>query len=227
MKNDMINVKIFCDLDGTLLDVSDRNYSVYLELITKYNGKPLERDIYWDLKRKKTRWPELLPMSGVAVDQLQSFLDDFIQKIESLEYLKLDTLFPSSLQTLDKLSEKYDCALVSLRRNEANLLKELEWLGIRGYFSKVLSGHSESDGYDKKIQLITSAIEYNNKGVVIGDTEADIVTGKELGFTTIAITSGVRDRHFLSALRPDYLLGSIGDVPSILLTDYITQERSD
>lgn len=204
-------LKVFFDLDGTLLDVSERNYRVYSELVAEFGGTPMPKDVYWDLKRKKTKWPVLLPKSQLSPNLEDAFLESFIPRIEAIEYLRLDVLFPDSLSVVAALAARYSCDLVSLRRNAANLEEELAWLNLRPHFTKVLSGHSESDGYDKKIELIRNELG-GGKGVIIGDTEADIVTGKELGLTTIAVTSGIRDEHFLRALEPDYIVKHISEV---------------
>lgn len=203
--------KVFLDLDGTLLDVSERNYTVYREVTLALGGHPMDKTTYWELKRKKTKWPVLLPESGLDSAVEQEFLSRFISLIESPDYLKLDRIHPKALAVVAALADGAACYLVSLRRNETNLLKELEWLDLRPHFTKVLSGHSESDGYDKKIELIKNELG-EDQGVIIGDTEADIVTGKELGLTTIAVTSGIRGEQFLRALEPDYLVEHIGQV---------------
>lgn len=211
--------KIFMDLDGTLLDVSERNHTVYAELVREFGGTPLNKTVYWELKRQKAKWPELLPKSGLSPDTQTAFLDRFIAIIETPPYLRLDKLFDDAVPTLDALSRRFPCTLVSLRRNEATLLQELAWLGVRKHFHKVLTGHSESDGYDKKIELIKSELG-NDKGVIIGDTEADIVTGKELGLVTIAVTSGIRGEQFLRALEPDYIIVHIGEALKLPIFKY-------
>lgn len=202
---------ILVDLDGTLLDVSERHYRVYSEITKEFGGVPMPKDEYWDLKRKKTKWPVLLPKSGLSAAIEPDFLQTFIPRIEALDYLKLDSFFPDALPTLGSLASKYTCNLVSLRRNADNLEQELEWLDIRKYFAKVMSGHSDSDGYDRKIALIRPEVE-NKRAVIIGDTEADIVTGKELGLITIAVTSGIRDEQFLRALEPDHMVNHVGEI---------------
>lgn len=209
------NLNIFFDLDGTLIDVSLRNYKVYSEVTRKFGGKPLERSIYWNLKRKKTKWPELLPMSKLPINIEEDYLSQFISKIEAPEYLKLDTLFPDTISVLRSLSAQYECYLVSLRRNEQNLLRELDDLGVRKYFVQILSGHSETDGYDKKIEIIGEVLK-GALGVIIGDTEADVIAGKTLGIKTIALSSGIREEKFLAALKPDYLVAEIKNVAELL-----------
>ena len=199
---------IFCDLDGTLLDVSPRHYKVYCETVEQFGGKALDKNAYWDLKRAKAKWPMLLEKSRLADTPVNDFLKPFIEKIEDPDYLKADKLFPGSLEALELLHISGDVVLVSLRRNRHALLQQLGWLGIDNYFKTILTGHSESDGYDEKIKLISMVLG-DRKGVIIGDTEADVITGKTLGLTTVAVTSGIRNQEFLQALRPDYIFSSI------------------
>jgi phosphoglycolate phosphatase len=208
-------MKIFCDLDGTLIDIAPRHYRVYLETVGIFGGAALPQEQYWDLKRKKTKWPELLRLSRLEPSMEAQFLESFIQKIESIEYLKADQLFPGALETIERLSQQHQCYLVSLRRKYENLLAQLDWLKLSPHFTKVLSGHSESDGYDKKVELIQGELK-GSRGAIIGDTEADIVTGKELGLMTLALTSGIRDEQFLVRLEPDYLLKGITEVADLI-----------
>ncbi len=208
-------MKLFCDLDGTLLDVSVRHYKIYVEVTTDFGGKPLDKKAYWDLKRSKAKWPEILPASGLKAEVVDKYLDKFRDKIESPEYLKLDQPFPGVIEVIEELAGMYQCYLVSLRRNANSLRAELEWLGLAPYFTQVLMGHSESDGVDVKVPLIRSVLG-TDIGVIIGDTEADILTGKKLGLTTIAVASGLRTRELLVELQPDHIIDTIADVPAIL-----------
>lgn len=207
--------KLFCDLDGTLIDVSERNYQVYAEVTKDFGGTPLDKGTYWDLKRRKAKWPTLLPMSRLPADIEADYLGEFINKIESLDYLELDTLMPGVIEAVEEMLVDREVYLVSLRRNHRNLVAQLGNLGLEAYFTKILSGHSETDGFDRKIELINEELE-GKKGAIIGDTEADIVTGKRLGMISIALLSGIRDEQFLRDLEPDHLLSDIRDAPQVL-----------
>lgn len=205
-------MKIFFDLDGTLIDVAPRHYQVYEEVTLRFSGSPLPAKAYWELKRKKAKWPELLRKSSLSETLESEFLGVFITKIEAMEYLEEDTLFPEALNRINELiSMGHALYLVSLRRNATNLDKELDNLGVKKFFASILSGHSETDGYDKKIELIKDVLD-EEKGVIIGDTEADIVTGKHIGLVTVAVTSGIRDEIYLSSLSPDYMIENIRDL---------------
>lgn len=208
-------MKIFCDLDGTLIDVSARHYKVYMDTITELGGAPIPKDVYWDLKRRKTKWPVLLEMSGVSPDNEKDFLDRFIVKIEDPEYLRIDTVLPGVVKALDAFHTLGDCYLVTLRRNRQNVLWELNYLGLTSHFTEILTGHSETDGYDVKIELMRKKLG-SSEGVMIGDTEADVISGKELGMQTFAVTSGIRDKEFLLELAPDHIVAGVTEVGTLL-----------
>jgi phosphoglycolate phosphatase len=206
---------IFFDLDGTLIDVSIRHYQVYSELVEKYAGRPLPNDRYWSEKRLKTKWPTLLSQSLIAEDRASQFMQDFIGLIEQPDKLKIDPLFPGSLATLKLLSRQYRLCLVSLRRNKGALLDQVSDLGLEEFFDKVLTGHSETTDEDVKSELIKS-LAVSGRDVIVGDTEADVLTGKLLGLKTVALTSGIRDEGLLRALKPDLVLQNIDEVPGVL-----------
>jgi len=144
-------MKIFCDLDGTLIDVSTRHYRVYEEVVRELSGNPIDKNKYWILKRNKTKWAEILTLSKLSPDIESEFLGRFIQKIEDPKYLILDSLFPDVINTLEIFSKLGECYLVSLRRNRDNLLQEVKDLGLDRHFTEILTGHSENNGYDVKI----------------------------------------------------------------------------
>lgn len=208
-------MKAYFDLDGTLIDISKRHYLVYKDAVIHFGGKPLNKNKYWQLKRNKASWSELLLCSNLEKNNKEVFLQHFIKNIEKKSFLKKDTLFPNSLEVLNQVSRISDCYLVSLRRNKKNLFEQLDWLGIKDIFKDIRTGHSENQGDDIKTKLI----KYDNsvKGIIIGDTEADIITGKNLGLYSIGVLSGIRDEDFLKNLNPDLIIKSIKDFPYELL----------
>lgn len=215
----MTKKNVFIDLDGTLIDIAPRHYRVYEACVCSYGGKALPLDKYWQFKRNDTSWSDILLLSGVDVSLEGDFLKLFISKIESPEELSQDRLFADSLGTLEKLRDRHNLYLLSLRRNDLALNQEIDELGIRRFFKQILSGHSEtkSGTLTKKAEIIRSIGVDPQSVVVIGDTEADIVAAQDIGATSIALRSGIRSDKFLAATNPDYLVDGIGDVVKILI----------
>jgi phosphoglycolate phosphatase-like HAD superfamily hydrolase len=155
-------------------------------------------------------------LSKLSTALERQYLGHFIGKIESPDYLRHDKLFPGAIDLLELIKHRgYDCHLVSLRRQARTLEAQVQFLGLSPYFTDVLSGHSESDGGEVKAALIRNKLEHDS-GIVIGDTEADILAGKQLVMTTIALWSGLRDEPLLRGYEPDYLFEDIPKLVAVL-----------
>ena len=131
-----------------------------------------------------------------------------------------DELFKDSLRTLEQLRANGNkLYLLSLRRNANALDWQIEHLGIRHLFEKILSGHSDTKEGTllKKADIVRQIVDNPSEVVIIGDTEADVAAAQQLDATSIALLSGIRNEEFLSAMCPNYLVDGIGDVNNIKL----------
>lgn len=203
-------MQIFFDLDGTIVDISNRHYFVYKTVVTQFCGSVLEKSKYWELKRSGEEWSQILLFSNVSKHDEAAFLAEFTMHIEAPELLATDTLFPGSVAVLQELRECHELILVSLRRNSSNLNVQLDNLGISNYFSHILSGHSDTKKgvLSKKAAVINASLQVVG-GVVIGDTEADVAAARQLGVPSIGITTGIRSRKYLELLNPDYVVDNL------------------
>ncbi len=68
-----------------------------------------------------------------------------------------------------------------------------------------------------KYRLINDFLNGTDIGssYLIGDTETDILAGKELGYVTIAVQNGIRDRNSLEKVNPDYMIDSLANISRI------------
>ena len=208
--------KIFFDLDGTVLDVSARHYRIYKRVTLAFGGAPLSKQAYWQSKQQKLPWPEMLTKSGVAFGKLDDFMAMFITEIEKPEELAQDSLIEGAAETLQRLhSEGYVMYLISLRRGHEKFLQQLKDLGIARYFAGTLSGHTDASAPELKASLIAPNLG-EGKGVMVGDTEADVLVAKKIGLVSVAVTSGIRSEAILRELGPDYVLDDITSLPDVL-----------
>jgi phosphoglycolate phosphatase-like HAD superfamily hydrolase len=53
--------------------------------------------------------------------------------------------------------------------------------------------------------------------IIVGDSEDDIITGKNAGAKTIAVLWGYRNRKQLENANPDYMVESVRELRNILL----------
>jgi phosphoglycolate phosphatase-like HAD superfamily hydrolase len=202
--------KIIFDLDGTILNVYDRDYYVYADIIREFERKVLPRLEYDWYRKIQVPIAEILIASD-AHDIITEFLEERSKRIENSSYLCLDTLIVGAKEILEAVYGQYELHLVTARFDKNATNDQLWSLGIRELFHDVVltSGQSKRPIFES----------LNNVVCVVGDTENDIVPAKALGIKAIAVMSGIRSRKNLQALYPDFLLNDIRELMSVLLID--------
>ena len=63
---------------------------------------------------------------------------------------------------------------------------------------------------------VINKLRRDNKSAIIGDTEMDILVGKNLEILSIAVLSGIRNKEKLDAYKPDYIIEDISYLSKIL-----------
>jgi phosphoglycolate phosphatase len=198
-------MKIFLDLDGTILDIKYRYYKIYSDLLLQSGFKCLDIETYWELKRSKT--PEEMIAAKTATDKFaEHYAKNRIHLIETVEYLVLDRVFDDVHEILEDWSVKHDLYLVTLRKNRAHLNLQLQLLDLHKYFRAI---YNDELGSNRKDKLIKHKVFNSCNCVIIGDTESDIEAGKQLGIKTIALTRGIRKRYLLEDLCPDIIISDL------------------
>jgi len=197
------------DLDGTLLDIREKFYALYVDCLRELGGQPISMTRYWELKQKKTRELDILKISGNET-LFATYYQNRIKRIEAIEYLSRDSIWPGLTDELELLHDSHQMAIVTLRTNAANLAWQIDRLGLGRYFPHILSsgeGSSDSNRFEIKVDLVQSAFGLNDfNGWFFGDTEVDVLAGKALGMQTGAVTFGLRDLDFFKPLAPDKIL---------------------
>ena len=176
----------------------------------------MARADYWHLKRQHTGWPEILARSGVDETQVASFEANFAELIELPESLGFDVLFPETIPVLTRLAATYRCTLVSLRSSATALRAQLAVFALTPFFDAIEIAAPGTDPAFQKARLIRKTVPADDPAVVIGDTEADVAAANALGYLSIAVCSGIRDRNMLERDHPGYLVDDIGSVEDAL-----------
>ena len=209
---------IFFDLDGPLLDVSEKYYQVYLNILFENGFECISKTKYWENKRNKVKENITLSESN-AFDFYEKYKKIRFERIETLEYLKYDLLQKNVKDVLEQVKKKRELHLVTLRHDRNNLLVELETMGLKNYFQSILSsGEDIEPKWMIKYKLIKENFSdsFSKEDFFIGDTETDIQAGKNLGMTTITVLSGIRSKEHLKKQNPDYIINGVWELGSII-----------
>jgi phosphoglycolate phosphatase-like HAD superfamily hydrolase len=205
------------DLDGTLLDVSLRHHIVYSAVCASFAADALDRATYWRLKRLRAGWPQILAASGLAPDRFDAFEAQFNAQIELPESLGYDVVFPAAIPLLTKVAAHHVCVLVAMRASAPTLRAELGVLSLRPFFEATETAAGAGDpAFKVRAGLIRKMVPDGTPAIVIGDTEADVMAASALGYPSIAVCSGFREREILEQQEPTYLVDDLGGVEGAL-----------
>ena len=209
------------DLDGTLLDVSARQHHVYSTATTSLGGHPLEFPAYWELKRQRTALTEILAQSGLTDAAVAPFKEQFAELIEVPDSLGFDVMFPETIPVLTRLAATYRCSLVTLRSSTTALRAQLAVFALTPFFEAIECAAAGADPAFEKARMIRKTVPDDDPAVVIGDTEVDIAAANALGYLSVAVCSGIRDREILARENPGYLVDDISGVEDALRREHL------
>lgn len=200
---------IFFDLDGPILDVSEKYYRLYADLVSERGGLPIPKADYWNCKRQRVADEVILKLSGI-----EGWTPDYQnlrrERIETQNYLHYDRVWPGIPQMLSDLASQFSVVLVTLRNSPEALRWELEAFGLLSLFHHVLSASGDGARGEKagvKVALVRNTLGFHAfSGWFVGDTETDVRAGQILGVKTAAVTFGIRTAEHLASLSPDVLI---------------------
>lgn len=200
-------MNVFFDLDGTIIDSSDRLYELFKALVPDCT---MTKEEYWELKRNKINHETILE-KYFPTYSFDEFNKKWLEMIETEKYLLKDKLYDFSQELLRKFSEKGKIYLLTARQSRKNLLIELKRLGIEKYFEDILVTENKKTKSD-----ILKTMKLSKNDILIGDTGKDIQTAKENELLSIAVSWGFMSKDALKTYNPDILFDDIIELRKFL-----------
>lgn len=188
----------YIDFDGTIVSNKKRLYQFFLDHIPEQFKNCLTEDEFWLLKRMRINEIDWLNNVFKAEIDRNRYDAQKVKEIESEIYLQLDYLIDPSEEALKKIKEQYNVVLVSRRTNADALRKEIDRLGVSKYLKNIIIGPHDNTA---KSEYIRRMEHVHDEDILIGDTEDDIVSGKELGITTYFVKSGIRSEWIVKKFQ--------------------------
>lgn len=234
-------ITVFCDLDGPIVDVSDRYYSTYrlaLAEIQQHHSSsgagsiaPLSKATFWQMKQERIPDIEIAIQSGIPVEAIDPFLAQVSNIVNHPDLLNQDIIQPGVGWALQLLhNQQVEIVLVTLRA-QAQAEEILKSAQLHHLFSGVYGTHGTIDAaylnwIEIKTQLLQAAADIHwppairsyRPAWMIGDTEADVWAGRNLDIPSIALTCGIRSHKYLQKQSPTIILADL-----VSATNYLTR----
>jgi HAD superfamily hydrolase (TIGR01549 family) len=136
------------------------------------------------------------------------------------------TLIPGAVDTLRKLREQ--SVMIGLATNNSKRATDLTLSRHRlhNLFDAVVTRDDCEDmkpAAEPVLKILAKLKATSSEAVLIGDGVIDIMAAKAAGLPSVAVATGPLKSELLLEAEPDYLLGSINDLPA-LITSLKTME---
>ena len=202
-------ITLFFDLDGTLIDVSKRQYFLYVNECILLCIPFLSYSRYWKLKREKIDEKKILQKTcSLSKTKINESIKWRLQNIENSMMMSHDSLFPRCAFTLKMLSKKYNLQIITSRVSHVKTKKQLEMFRILKLFNTInVFGNKK---FQKGIRMIDK-----KSSMIIGDTELDYFLAKKLKIPFIFASYGIRTPQKLRQIigkKPDFTISRISDL---------------
>ncbi|MDF0551732.1 HAD family hydrolase [Kamptonema sp. UHCC 0994] len=228
---------VFCDLDGPIVDVSDRYYTTYKLALADtqaayqaqgvgLNITLLSKQEFWEMKRERVPDAEIAKSSGLQDSQIDEFRQRVMELVNQPELLHLDRLQPGVQWAIALLHSRGVRLVLVTLRSQSQATQLLQNYGLARLFTCIRGTQVTDAAYNNyanlKTQLLDEVVEELDSSIdsawMIGDTEADIIAGQALGIPTIAVTCGIRSTTQLDAFQPTRILSDLVCTAHHLLT---------
>jgi phosphoglycolate phosphatase len=204
---------VILDLDGPILDGKLRHHKCYSDIISAYGYTPLSIETYWAMKRSRKSRREQLSCSG-ADGIYNLFLDEWLMRIESPEYLKLDRIQDGALAQITAWSKAGIRVVVStMRSSRTQLLSQLESTGLLPYLDAVVDSRHSNGGCGKGGDLLREIPDIDpTTSLWVGDTEVDFEAARHISCPICLLSCGLRTKKYLGSLNPEFLYKMLTDI---------------
>ena len=231
------NMTVFCDLDGPLIDVSQRYFKTYQLAIAqtqahyRAQGNPLQLtplsfNQFWQLKQERIPDQDIAFLSGFRFGQIDHFLSTVREIVNQPILLSEDRLQPgveAALATLHRWGVRL--AVVTLRC-QTQAVHLLQSHNLAHWFTWIRGTQDLDAAYanyaDCKQALLAEVLAQSGSSSadqfwMIGDTEADVLAAQAVGISAIALTCGIRSHTYLQKLNPTHIHSDLAVATQFLL----------
>ncbi|MFX0007344.1 MAG: HAD family hydrolase [Promethearchaeota archaeon] len=224
---------IIFDFDGTLLDIreiikksieevlGEKKLDIDMEATIQEIGALLETIQGYPLPKVLLESYEIFnhitALQGLSYfNKLQIAVKIFAKY---LEYAKEAQFFPTVKPLLKKLGKTFDLFIVSHNKTET-IITHLTKEGLDSDFKGIYGSDKIPVQKPDPLALQPALENYKNRRrdefLMIGDMPSDIIAGREAGFWTIGVASGVSKAEILTQYKPDIMFESLDDILKLL-----------
>jgi len=222
----MIEVKaLILDVDGTLLDTTERFYELFNELLVERGKRALGWDEFLRIYIADTLDDAIAgPSSPRREEELHDFWLEFLRRYRAG---RIDAKpIPGAREVVEGFAGVPVAIITSCIVPAEELRRELSDHGIAEHVKVVVTGADvardleRGHHFSKREILELAARKLGAKPsecVVVGDYWNDIKDAKAVGAKAVAVLTGLMRREVLEKFKPDAIIESVRDLSKVVM----------
>ncbi len=211
---------IILDADGTIWDSEKDVFLAFNHTLKNNENKEITKEEF-----QKLAGLDLEEMFKCVLPKDKEILaNEYVKKyreyyIDEGHYADETTLFENVKETLEYLKEQGFCMVIASGKPKRILDKMVKYFHLNEF--EFVLGTGESHFKSKPDPEILNYIMYHlhvskEEAVMVGDTKADIMAGKNAAIDTIAVTYGYEKIDILKKANPTYLIDNLKTLEEIV-----------
>ncbi len=208
---------IILDFDGTITDSRDDIADAQLWVLSQLGVASYRReDLYPFIgKPLHTTFEHLLPPSlhHRIPDASKMYADYYVPR--SLVTTKL---FPGVRETLEVLQREGRHLAIASTKRGTGIQRATDHFGITGFFVQLQGSEGMPFKPDPFIlnKIVAEQFWEHEETLMVGDTDSDILAGKNAGIATCGVTYGSLSEDELLEFCPDYVIRSFPELLAVV-----------
>jgi phosphoglycolate phosphatase-like HAD superfamily hydrolase len=181
---------IILDLDDTLISTHYRQYCCINDYLTSEGKQFIAFEDYLQMRRSNNvSNTNLLKTLHIDLDW-EAFRSYYLNNIESENYLALDELIVEKHFLAEAGQKDLKLVLLSLRSNHANSQKQIQHLGIAGFFAGIYFEKHDEDNNPKlnRLQQLNSNFDIV---ACCGDSVSDYEAALQLNINFVQVKTSL------------------------------------
>lgn len=207
---------VVLDLDGTLVQSHKNIYEATIHSFEKLNIKynlP-EEEFY---KKIGHHFEDIFSDFGIIVNDFEKFIK--VYKSVYFDYIASSSLYPGVEKVLYELkARKFNISLLTTKaQDQADRI--IEHFHLSKYFDYIMGrrpGIPHKPAPDMLMKICDDLNSLPRQTIMVGDTELDILCGKNAGSITCGVTYGYRSSEEIENLKPDFVINNFEEILKIL-----------
>ena len=208
---------ILFDLDGTLINTIDLIVTSFLHTMETYYPGAYQKE-------------DVISFIGPSLAETFTNLDpnkveEMINTYRTFNHAKHDELveeYEGVQETLETLHEKGFKMAIVTTKGRVTAIKGLELMKLDHFFDVVISLDevTNSKPHPEPLLMAMEALKSEpEKTLMVGDSQHDILGGKNAGTKTAGVSYSIKGHDFLETFKPDVMLEKMSDILDYLGID--------